>query len=265
MMTTFGVDLGSNDLREPVTISALEFDVLWEHLRLETMPLVLKVPSPGKTHAERAALEQRAWTDLDRRGLGRPASLDPALEDLLHLLNRPQREVDGRLWLGRSVRVLAAAKGQSAVLAVLDNNQLTLRPASHEGLPREALSVLPPLPAGPGHSVTLPSADLDAAAAASNTPDDLVSALVTRGIRHEDARTLADMLRDADNRGQFGSATRDKWGKRVRQDHVVSFFDNPQGRYIQLRRATPGQQPWSTISPVDSRRLIHHLESLPTP
>ena len=263
-MTTFGLDMGSNDLREPVTISALEFDVLWEHLRLETMPLVLKVPSPGKTHAERAELEQRAWAELDRRGLGRPVSLDPMLEDLLHLLNRPQQEVDGRLWLGHSVRVLAAAKGQSGVLAVLSHDQLTLRPASAEGLSREALSVLPPLPAGPGHSVTLPSADLDAAAAAANTPDDLQQALLSRGIRAEDARTLADMFRDAGNRGQFGAASRDKWGKRVRQDHVVSFFDNPQGRYIQLRRATPGQQPWSTVAPVDSRRLLHHLEALTT-
>lgn len=264
-MTTFGLDLGDNDVREPVTISALEFDVLWEHLRLETMPLVLKVPSPGKTHAERAELEQRVWADLDRRGLGRPVALDPLLEDLLHLLNRPEREVDGRLWLGHSVRVLAAAKGRSGVLAVLANDRLTLRPASGEGLAREALSVLPPLPAGPGHSVTLPSADLDAAAAGANTPDDLFAGLVARGVRQEDARTLADMFRDAGNRGQFGAASRDQWGKRVRHDHVVSFFDNPHGRYLQMRRATPGQQPWSTVSPVDLRRLTHHLESLTTP
>ncbi|MFT7836626.1 ESX secretion-associated protein EspG [Saccharothrix sp. BKS2] len=264
-MTTFGLDLGLNDVREPVTISALEFDVLWEHLRLETMPLVLKVPSPGKTHAERGELERRAWTDLERRGLGRPVSLDPMLEDLLHLLNRPQREVDGRLWLGRSVRVLAAAKGQSAVLAVLDDDRLTLRPASSEGLHREALSTLPPLPAGPGHSVTLPSADLDAAAAAAATPDDLVGALTSRGVRPDDAQTLADMFRDVSSRGQFGVAHRDKWGKRVRPADVVAFFDTPAGRYLQLRRSTPGQQPWSTVSPVDHRRLLHHLESLPTP
>lgn len=266
-MTTFGLDLGLSDVREPVTISALEFDVLWEHLRLETMPLVLKVPSPGKTHAERAELERQAWTALEQRGLGRPVSLDPMLEDLLHLLNRPQHEVDGRLWLGRSVRVLAAAKGQSAVLAVLDDDRLTLRPASSEGLPREALSVLPRLPAGPGHSVTLPSADLDAAAAAATTPDDLIAALTSRGVRAEDAKTLADMFRDASNRGQFGVAHRDKWGKRVRPDNVVAFFDTPAGRYIQLRRATPGQPPWSTIAPVDHRRLLHHLTSLthPTP
>ncbi|WNV90670.1 ESX secretion-associated protein EspG [Umezawaea sp. Da 62-37] len=261
-MTTFGMDLGTADLREPVTISALEFDVLWEHLRLEVMPLVLKVPSPGKTHAERAELEREVWAGLDRRGLGRPSSLDPVLEDLLHLLNRPQTEVDGRLWLGRSVRVLAAAKGQSGVLAVLDGEELTLRAASGEGLPREALSVLPAAPAGPGHSITLPSADLDAAAAAAGSLDGLEEALVARGARGADAQTLAEMMRDAGNRGQFGAAARDKWGKRRRPERVVAFYDTPEGRYVQMRRAVPGQQPWSTVSPVDSRRLIQHVTEL---
>ncbi|GGP70401.1 ESX secretion-associated protein EspG [Saccharothrix coeruleofusca] len=261
-MTLFGLDPDAPDLREPVTISALEFDVLWEHLRLETMPLVLKVPSPGKTHGERAELVRRVWADLERRGLGRPVSLDPALEDLLHLLNRPQQEVDGRLWLGRSVRVLAAAKGRSGVLAVLDGDQLTLRPASGEGLPREALSVLPPLGPGAGHSVTLPSPDLDAAAAGASTPEELETALRGRGVRAEDARTLAEMFRDAGHRGQFGVAARDKWGKRVRPERVVAFFDTPKGRYVQMRRAAPGQQPWSTVSPVDLRRLTHHLDEL---
>jgi hypothetical protein len=261
-MTTFGLDLGTNDLREPVTISTLEFDVLWEHLRLEIMPLVLKVPSPGKTHAERAELERQVWAGLAGRGLGKPVSLNPMLEDLLHLLNRPQTEVDGRLWLGRSVRVLAAAKGQSGVLAVLDGDQLTLRAASSEGLPREALSVLPSCPAGPGHSITLPSADLDAAAARAGSLEQLESALRERGVRQDDAHTLAEMMRDAGNRGQFGAAARDKWGKRQRPDRVVAFFENPNGRYVQMRRATPGQQPWSTVSPVDARRLDHHLTEL---
>ncbi|WP_306463217.1 ESX secretion-associated protein EspG [Solihabitans fulvus] len=258
----FGLDLGGNDLREPVTISALEFDVLWEHLRLEVMPLVLKVPSPGKTHTERAALVNSVWADLGRRGLGRPVALDPMLEELLHLLNRPTQEVDGRLWLGRSVRVLAASRGGSGVLAVLDNDRLSLRPASGEGLPREALSVLPTAPAGSGYSVTLPSADLDAAAANVSKPEDLEKALRERGLRQDDAHAMAEMLRDAGNRGQFGAAARDKWGKRVRPDRVVGFFDTPNGRYVQMRRSTAGSEPWSTIAPVDSRRLTQHLTEL---
>ncbi|WP_308102640.1 ESX secretion-associated protein EspG [Lentzea sp. CC55] len=256
------MDVGMNDTRDPVIISALEFDVLWEHLGLETMPLVLKVPSPGKTTEERRAIEDQVWLQLGARGLGGPRSLDPTLEDLLHVLNRPQQEIDGRMWLQeRSVRVLAAGKGQAGVLAVLDGGQLVLRPAEADGLPREALTALPTAPAGEGHSITLPSAELDAAASSASTPEDLEQALQGR-IRADDAHTLSEMVRDASNRGQFGAAARDKWGKRVRPDRVVAFYDTPKGRYLQMRRASEGQEPWSTITPVDYRRLHHHLVEL---
>jgi hypothetical protein len=261
-MTLFGLDLGMSDTRDPVIISALEFDVLWEHLGLETMPLVLKVPSPGKTREERRGLEDQVWRQLGARGLGGPRSLDPTLEDLLHVLNRPQQEVDARMWLNeRSVRLLAAGKGQAGVLAVLDGGQLVLRPAEADGLPREALTALPSAPAGEGHSITLPSADLDAAAASAGSPEDLEASLRGR-VRADDAHTLAEMVRDVTNRGQFGAAARDKWGKRVRPDRVVAFFDTPKGRYLQMRRAAEGQPPWSTITPVDYRRLHHHLVEL---
>ncbi|MEU5691112.1 ESX secretion-associated protein EspG [Actinosynnema sp. NPDC020468] len=259
---TIGIDLGTPELRDPVTISALEFDVLWEHLRLESMPLVLKVPSPGRTTEERATFEQRAWTSLAGRGLGSPRSVDENLEELLSVLDRPDVEVDARLWLGRSTRVLAAAKGPVAVLATLTEDTLTLRPASAEGLPREALTALPSLPAGKGRSITLPSPILDAAAAEATTPASLEPLLVAAGVRGSDARTLTEMLTDAGHRGQFGAAHRDKWGKRHRNPEVVSFFDNPTGRYLQLRRQADPQPPWSTISPTTHRDLLAHLTAL---
>ncbi|GGU64775.1 ESX secretion-associated protein EspG [Lentzea flava] len=262
-MTLFDLDLGMGDTRDPVVISTLEFDVLWEHLGLETMPLVLKVPSPGKTREERREIEDQVWRQLGARGLGGPRALDPTLEDLLHVLNRPQQEIDARMWLNeRSVRLLAAGKGQAGVLAVMDSGQLVLRPAEAGGLPREALTALPAAPAGEGHSITLPSADLDAAAASASSPEELEAALRSRGLRGDDAHTLAEMVRDASHRGQFGAAARDKWGKRVRPDRVVAFYDTPKGRYLQMRRAVDGQPPWSTITPVDYRRLHHHLVEL---
>jgi hypothetical protein len=258
----FRTEFGLDDLREPITISALEFDVLWEHLRLPVMPLVLRVPSPGKTYTERAELVRRTWAGLSSRGLGREVDPDPTLTELLTLLDRPEREIDGRVWLGRSVRVLAAAKGESAVLAVMSDNALTLRPASAEGLPREALSVLPAAGAGPGHSVTLPSADLDAAAAEATTPEELQHGLAARGLRADDAQTLAAMITDAGSRGQFGAAARDRLGRRVRGERVVAFFDTPKGRYVQMRREFPGGTPWSTVSPADPRRLHQHVHEL---
>src|SRR3954468_7115933 len=101
--------LGEPAVTEPITISALEFDVLWEHHALDAMPLVLRVPSPGRTDTERARFVHQAWEGLVRRGLGRPVDLDPRLSRMLVLLRRPEREIDGRLWVGRPLRLFVAA------------------------------------------------------------------------------------------------------------------------------------------------------------
>jgi hypothetical protein len=248
------------EIAEPRTISALEFDVLWEHLRLKSLPLVLKVPSPGRTHSERAKLVQDAWAGLADRGLGEGVSPDPALAAQLAVLDRPDRELDARLWLGRSVRVLVAQKGGAAVLAVLDNGSLTLREASPDGLPRDVLTPLPTAPAGPGGSVTMPSAVIEDAARDARNLREFETALRNHGVR--EAAAVAAMISSPVRQGQFGAAVRDNYGRRHRADRVVGFFDTPAGRYLQLRRAEPGAESWSTISPCDHRRLLHHVTEL---
>jgi hypothetical protein len=251
-MTAVGTD--------PLEISALEFDVLWEHHHgfAVPMPLVLKVPSPGRSDRERSRLVRGAWFGLAQRGLGTPADPHPGLTHLLTLLRRPDREIDGRLWVGGELRVLAAATGDEAVLATLSGGQLRLRPADATGLPRFALSVLPPTPAGPGQSVTLPTADLTAAAQEA----DLAIALRDRGVRASDATTLAEMIGGIVNQGQYGSATRDRWGRRLRAPQVISFFDTTDGRYLQTRRKEDPNPSWTTISPATPRRLHQLLTEL---
>ena len=250
------------DAARRVSLSALEFDVLTEHLGLPEVPLVLKVPSPGRTHVERTRLVDSAWRSLGQRGLRDHGGLDPELAWMLRLLGEPEREVDGRFWLGRSVRILAAADSEHAVLATKENESLTLRAASPNGLPREAVSPLPPLPAGPGRSVSVRSADLDSAAAeAGASPERLPAELRRRGVRADDADGLAEMVAGATSRGQFGAATR-KRDRRERANRVVGFFDTAHGRYAQLRRRSPSGEDWSTIAPADGHRVIGHLSEL---
>ncbi|MET0238208.1 MAG: ESX secretion-associated protein EspG, partial [Kibdelosporangium sp.] len=258
----FDTGLDDTGLSQPITLTALEFDVLWEHLDLGDMPLVLKVPSPGRTNSERAELVDHAWQTLQAKDLGRQVDLDPRLTGMLRLVARPQRELDGRLWLGRSVRLLAAADGETGVLAVQETDQLTLRYADGLGLPRHTLSVLPPASAGPGHSVTLPSKEFEAAAREATAPKDFEAALRSRGLRDIDAEALRKMIGDVDRQGQFGGAARDKWGRRVRTPRVISFFDTAAGRYLQVRKESPGGEAWTTISPADNKRLLHHLTEL---
>jgi len=252
------------ETEEPITISALEFDVLWEYQGLDAMPLVLRVPSPGRTDHERATLVEQAWSSLDARGLGRQVDLDPRLSRLVSLLNRPDRELDVRAWVGSPIRGLAAASGDEAVLATLSGPSVTLRPADATGLPRFVLSVIPSAPAGPGRSLTLPTADFEAAAHDAAHRKGFEGALLARGIRPSDAEDLAAMIGDVVHQGQFGSAAKDRWGRRVRASRVISFFDTAEGRYLQLRRADPDSEPWTTISPADHRRMLQHLTALHT-
>lgn len=247
----------------PITLSELEFDVLWEHLRLSEMPLAIKVASPGKTHVERESVTKTVWDSLADRGLvGGAQGIDQDLVDLLGLLDRSDYELDARLWLDGGVRALVAAKGHDAVLARLCDGQLTLDPVEISSLPRAALSLLPELAAGPGYSITVPSADLDDAAAEAETADELGWILRDHGVSPDEADELAAMVGNVRRRGQFGAAARDQFGRRHRPDRVVGFFDTPRGRYVQLRRAKSGAVAWSTIAPADDRRLGQHITDL---
>ncbi|WP_424189504.1 ESX secretion-associated protein EspG [Actinokineospora sp. G85] len=245
-----------------MTLSTLEFDVLAEHLGVDPLPLVLRVPSPGRTDVERRALVQRAWTGLAHRGLGRPVDPDPRAARLLRLLARPDHEVDARLWHGGEVRALAAATGDDAVLAVLRDGELTLREADATGLARHALSVVPPLGAGPGRSVTLPTEDFLAASRAPGS--EFAKTLRARGIRSTDVDLLDEMIAPVLGHGRLGSATRDKWGARKRAPGVLSYFDTEAGRYFQTQRPAPDGLTWTTIAPATPRTLLHQLDPVAT-
>jgi hypothetical protein len=240
-------------------VSAIEFDVLWHELGFDRMPLVLKVPSLGRTWTERREIEDRVWSDLECRGLGTPGRLDLTLTAMLRLLHAPSQEVDGRLWFGYGVRLLAARGPDTAVLATKVGDRFTLREISPGGLCAEAVSHLPDVGPGPGRSVTLPSPDLDSAA---TDPDAFRAALISRGVAPRDATSLSRMTADAGSRGQFGVAGRDSWGRRSRPDEVIGFFDTPRGRYLQRRRDAGNRTLWSTITPTDNHRLGVVLEAL---
>jgi hypothetical protein len=259
-----GREQGDLPAAEPITISALEFDVLWEHLRLAEMPLVLRVPSPGHTDTERGELVAQAWRSLADRGLGRPLTVPDRLARLLRLLEYPDREIDGRFGATKGVRLLVAATGDDAVFALLTKRDLTLVEIPTTGLAREALAALPSVPAGPGESITMRAEDLDAAAASATSPEAFESALCRRGLSTRDAAVLRTMLGNVQRQGQFGAAARNRWGHRRRAPHVIGFFDTAAGRYLQLRQTAPDGTAWSTISPADTRMLTSQLSDLLT-
>ncbi|SDP83619.1 ESX secretion-associated protein EspG [Lentzea jiangxiensis] len=258
-MTLFGAPAE----REPITLSAEEFDVVWDRMDAGPMPLVLKVPTPGKTRDERVQLENRVYAQLDQRRLGNSRGLSSELDGLLRMFVRPEREADGRLWLGHSLRVLAVANGDWCAVATLRDDQLTFQPWTGSGLASAVLSVLPQHPAGTGISVTLPSADIEKAIARTDgSPKSTEAAFRGIGLREDDAKQLVKMFTGIVHTGNFGAAARDRYGKRWRPERVVGFFDTEEGRYLQQRRASNGQPPWSTFTPTDARRMLRQVDDL---
>ena len=256
--------VGTTDFGDPITLSEVEFDVVWEHLGFDETPLILRVPSPGKTFEERDKIVGRVWRQLGAMGLGQPNNIHPVLADRLSILVRPEREVDARLWLGKHVRAIAAARDGRAVLATLSDGLVRFYDAHATGLPRFILGLLPQLPAGPGRSVTLRTSDLEQAAEAKSNLD-FEQQLRGRGVRADDVEALMTMFAEIKHQGQFGAAARDKLGRRVRGPRVISYFDTEEGRYLQVRKEDPyGGESWTTISPTDHRRLLQQLTDLET-
>jgi hypothetical protein len=250
---------------ETIELSALEFDVLWEHFRLGPFPPVLEINSHGATHGERAELTAKAWQSLADRGLARPGQPDPRLAPRLRALARPEWEVDARIHrLPPQPRTsaLIATNGRGAVIAVLDAGRLTLRTVPADRLAHHALALLPPQRPGTGASITLPADPLDAAAArAVSNPDPLARALEAQGLGRAEARKIAEVSSGVTGFTQLGAARTRPHEPRRRASHVVSVYDTTTGRYLFTRKPGAGRM-WVTLVPGPDPIVLRQLTEL---
>ncbi len=236
-----------------VVLSTLEFDVLWESERLPAKHVALDVPSPGKTHTERAELVRQAFDALEQRGLTKQNRAIPELADWLNLLAYPQISLDSWVWTDHEIKSLAAAQGNQAVLAVVEPKEVWLIPARGTALAEAAVSVAGVVPAGRGFSVSVATDLLIEADARSH--GNLASTLKDSGVPTVDANGLAAMLTGMTTRGQFCAERRQRDHHAKRADRVVAFHDTPEGRYGYLARPNANGQSWSTITPADNAML----------
>jgi hypothetical protein len=238
-----------------------EYDFLWEHLRLGRRPPVLDINSHGRTLDERAELRTAAWKSLAAKGFGGPGNIHPDLETSLTVLARPEWELDGRLHLsadGPRTSVLVGANGNKAAVGVLDADQFTVWPTSPSGLARALVAHLPAHPPGTGVSISLPAATLDACAArAGSDPALLGRALVAAGVGKDEARKIVEVMGQVIRFGQLGAAYTPRHGERERAGHVVSFYDNPSGRYLFSRREL-----WVTLAPGSVPAVTRQVDEL---
>jgi hypothetical protein len=248
-------------MSKPIVLTPAEYDVLWTHLRLGPQPTVLWTDGRPSAHTP-----DDVWRSLRAKGLAGSHGVDPALADRLTALARPTWSIDARLHLdGRAkprVSALAAAAGETAVLAARDAGALTLYPVRPGGLATAMVALLPVCRAGSGVSITLPAAHLDAAAArAGDNAPALQRELAADGLDRDAARKIADVLRDVIRTGQFGVAYTPSFAAVRRAGHVITFYDTNNGRYLFVRRPSNGTE-WITVVGADKAKIAGQLDEL---
>ncbi|WHT18332.1 ESX secretion-associated protein EspG [Crossiella sp. CA-258035] len=246
-------------------LNALEFEVLWEHLRLGDKPTELNTLSHGVTDEERAHFRRLAWSSLEQRGRAEDGRLDVELEDLLILLARPNRSIDIRFsWrVGEQilpeVKALCSAVGDTGVLAVHDGDRYRFGWVRSTGLAPAAAGLLPQPPPGRVGSVTVAADVLESAVSqAADQGKVFVQILTSRGVRQEDAQLLWE-IGDADRTlyAQFGATARDQYGRSLRASSVLNVFDIQAGRIGSRER-----NGWINFFGVDNRKVAEQLDSL---
>lgn len=250
---------------EPITLSQVEYDVLWGKLALGPFRPLLAVTPPGRTDEEIAERTDNAWRSLAAKGLGRPNEVNPRVERQLRRLARPEWELDVRMFLsetGPRTTALVAKARKATTIAVLHEDELTLHETKNNPISDDAVNVLAPHPAGTGGSITLPKSTMDSAAAkADSDPDRLARALSAAGLGKTESRKLTEVLSKIIRIAHFGAAHTPPEGRRRRAPHMVSVYDTPQARYLFTRK-----KDWITLLPgtpaAIARQLDEQLTSL---
>jgi EspG family len=231
----------------PIAILPLAaFDIVWEDLRLGSVPYPFDVPSHGATLDERARLRTAVYEDLERAGLARGRQPGPNLYEALRLLARPHVQLDTIATLDRQrglmLHAAAVAAGQRALLAVQQGGTMRLEHIRDTALAASLVALLPPHQPGPGQQVSVPAREL------------------AQPNRHSpEAQTLTTMLGEPVLRlGQFAGAMFDEQGV-ARRMPGLSWFDTEAGRYLGVAGRGRDGEDWATLSPADASGLIHRL------
>jgi EspG family len=246
-----------------VELSTTEIEVCWKQLQLNELPVVIDVPTLGRTDAERRQLVAHTLEGLREHRLLGEHGIDPDLADLLVTLARHHWAVEAWLLLDRPVRALAACRGEVGALATVDGNRVRLAPCAPHQLFYELIR-LAGLTAGPGRSVTVRAENLDAAAlVAGRDMQRLAEELTHRGERYGDAQALARMCARHGQLGQFGALARDHLGRRRSGRRVIGLHATPDGWYSQLRRIGHGGT-FVTVTPASHDVVTTQLRELIT-
>lgn len=235
-------------------LTTTELDVVWRAEPLGALPLVLDVPSPGASDAERAAIETGVWSDLVERELADDhGRAEPGLASALRVLANHRRSLQLRLFGPEPIRAILAKHGRRAVLAAIDGDDFRMSPVPETGLVVTLLSLLPKVPTGQGHSVSVDTTAFAQAARTASRPA-AERTLRQHGLGRDEARTLLDMATGAVRTGQIMAERRTADGGSSRTPRVIAFHDTRSGRYLAVRTISANSD-HLTIAPATMDKL----------
>jgi len=247
-----------------VSLTHLEFDLLWEHLGFTERPYPLDVRSFGYTMDERGELRGQVRESLRAKGLHDGSEVSPRLEEQLAVLGRHTTSVDGQLSVGEHIKVLAAATGRHGVLAAQTDDEVRVATVRDARLVPAVLAMLPDEKPGPGGVARLPKQVFDTAVEeyAASGYAGLERTLTTGGVGGRDLRTVLTLVESARHGGgQLAANNVDNVGRRTRTP-VVNWFDTESGRYAVHTETARDRVEWLTIAPADTARIEQRLTEL---
>lgn len=208
-------------IRRRVILPYPSFLTAWLALDLGELPSAL-LPA---THIPRATAEQ-AWEDLFERDLALGHTLDELFAGTLRVLNRAATRYYAFFHEGDrdTCSVLVAGR----VIAEVDGNTITLRPARTNDGARALVDALPHRPKTPGEPLSAPA----------DSPTDRMRWLLSQ------TRTGG---------GQIYVARRDRTC-----DQPISYFDSKVGRFI----ATEDMCGWRSLIPADAATLRKRISEM---
>lgn len=282
------------------TLTPMEFDFLWEQLKLGEYPYPLRVPSHGKTMNERVSLRHRVDRELKAKGVkNNYGVLDPQLDSWLRLLAVNKASVDAAHipeFEARPVAALAASDGAHAVLAVQDAEGMHFRTIFPDAMASEVVNLLPHAERGTARSITLAleealrtqpalvkvAGQKDPGEKAEEEPPPPKPRFSLRKQQPEPEpeaprrrplaeRSAGDPREDyaqliAQPRlrgGQLAANARDEAGRKFRSP-ALAWFDTVTGRYLSLARTGQDGHEWVTVSAADTKTLRTRLTELLT-
>lgn len=250
-----------------VTLTAAQYDIVWDDLDLGEKPYPIAVRAQGRTLEERALIRNRVYGELTARRWAEGPRVAPELAAVLTLLARAPRSLD-MIWLpdraASTMRnALVAAAGEDGVLAELTEDGLRLEGVRSSNIVAALLDLLPRAWAAPGRSITVPIESLTPAEAPPGQPDSIYDTSRPSGPGAvQQVRSLETMFaRPRLRGGQIVANVLDRHGRRTRS-RPLEWFDTEDGRCMAQTGAGADGRQHLLVAPADNARIAGRVHDM---